>query len=104
FWPGDGFRIPYSLPRAIRNLEGGLGRLLFCTAESCWRGAAGASLSSGPVLRRYDGAMDNGTHQRLDVLLQQARKRIDAEDALILLAYVLSKTPAWLYAHGDATV
>lgn len=48
--------------------------------------------------------MDNGTHQRLDVLLQQARKRIDAEDAAILLAYVLSKTPAWLYAHGDATV
>ena len=48
--------------------------------------------------------MNNGSCQRLDVLLHQARKRIDAEDASILLAHALSKTPAWLYAHGDADV
>src|SRR5690554_466461 len=48
--------------------------------------------------------MDNDTHLRLNTLLHEARKRIDAEDASILLAHVLSKSPAWLYAHGDAEV
>ena len=46
--------------------------------------------------------MDNRTHLRPDALLRKARERIDVEDASILLAHALSKTPAWLYAHGDA--
>lgn len=53
---------------------------------------------------RYDSEMDNGNHSRLDVLLRQARERIDAQDASILLAHALSKPPAWLYAHGDESV
>ena len=48
--------------------------------------------------------MDNGKPLCPDTLLQQARGRIDPGDASILLAHALARTPAWLYAHGDADV
>jgi release factor glutamine methyltransferase len=41
---------------------------------------------------------------RVDGLLRQACARIEAVDAQWLLAHVLARTPAWLYAHGDAAV
>jgi len=48
--------------------------------------------------------MDNGNHTRVDMLLRQARGRIGADEASILLAHALSKPQAWLYAHGDDPV
>ncbi|WP_166210202.1 peptide chain release factor N(5)-glutamine methyltransferase [Cognatiluteimonas telluris] len=41
---------------------------------------------------------------RVDGLLRQACARIEAVDAQWLLAHVLARTPAWLYAHADAAV
>jgi release factor glutamine methyltransferase len=38
---------------------------------------------------------------RIDVVLRQARERIDAADAELLLAHVLGKSRSWLFAHGD---
>ena len=48
--------------------------------------------------------MDNGNNARVDMLLRQARERIDGGEASILLAHALSKPAAWLYAHGDDLV
>lgn len=39
-----------------------------------------------------------------ELLLRAARRRIDPGDALLLLAHVLEREAAWLYAHGDAPV
>ena len=39
--------------------------------------------------------------RRLDDLLQDARKRIDAVDAEFLLVHVLGKSRSWLFAHRD---
>jgi release factor glutamine methyltransferase len=39
--------------------------------------------------------------RRLDDLLQDARKRIDAVDAEFLLVHVLGKPRSWLFAHRD---
>ena len=39
-----------------------------------------------------------------EALLRQARARIEPNEALVLLAHVLERTPAWLYAHGGDTV
>lgn len=39
-----------------------------------------------------------------ETLLRAARSRIDPAEALLLLAHVLGKSAAWLYAHGDARV
>ncbi len=41
---------------------------------------------------------------RLDAVLRQASERIERGDATVLLAHALSRTTAWLYAHGDAAV
>jgi len=38
---------------------------------------------------------------RLDHLLHAARRRIDPNDAVLLLAHVLDKPRSWLFAHGD---
>jgi len=38
---------------------------------------------------------------RIDTALRQARERIDAVDAELLLAHVLGKSRSWLFAHGD---
>ncbi|CAN5705082.1 peptide chain release factor N(5)-glutamine methyltransferase [soil metagenome] len=46
--------------------------------------------------------MDTEPGPCVDALLRASRTRIDARDAELLLAYVLSREPAWLYAHGDA--
>lgn len=48
--------------------------------------------------------MDIPAAARVDMLLRRARDRVDAADASILLAHVLSKPSAWLYAHGDDPV
>ena len=37
-------------------------------------------------------------------LLRDARTRVDATDAQWLLAHVLERTPAWLYAHADDAI
>lgn len=37
-------------------------------------------------------------------LLRQARARIEAHEAPLLLAHVLGRSAAWLYAHGDDPV
>lgn len=42
--------------------------------------------------------------QPLQVLLLQARLRIDAADAELLMAHVLGKPRSWLFAHGDERV
>lgn len=39
-----------------------------------------------------------------DALLRQARARIEANEASMLLAHVLGRTPAWLYAHGGDAI
>ncbi len=41
---------------------------------------------------------------RLDAVLRNACERIERGDAVVLLAYALARTPAWLYAHGDAEI
>ena len=41
---------------------------------------------------------------RLDALLRDARPRLDPGEAEALLAHALGRTPAWLYAHGDAAL
>ena len=38
---------------------------------------------------------------RIDALLRDARARLDAGEAEALLAHVLGRSPAWLFAHGD---
>jgi release factor glutamine methyltransferase len=38
---------------------------------------------------------------RIDALLRDARARLDAGEAEHLLAHVLGRAPAWLFAHGD---
>ena len=38
---------------------------------------------------------------RVDLVLRQARERVDAVDAELLLAHVLGKSRGWLFAHGD---
>jgi len=53
---------------------------------------------------RYHSPMESQTAgaRRLDDLLQDARKRIDAVDAEFLLVHVLGKSRGWLFAHrGD---
>lgn len=40
-------------------------------------------------------------HGRVDALLRDARQRIDAADAALLLAHALGKPQGWLYAHAD---
>ena len=39
-----------------------------------------------------------------EALLRQARARIEANEASMLLAHVLGRTPAWLYAHGGDAI
>lgn len=39
---------------------------------------------------------------RIDALLRDARQRIDAVDAELLLAHVLQRGRTWLFTHGDA--
>ena len=41
---------------------------------------------------------------RIDALLREARARLDAGEAEHLLAHVLARPPAWLFAHGDEDV
>jgi len=41
---------------------------------------------------------------RIDALLRDARARIDAADAALLLAHVLERPRSWLFAHGDEAV
>lgn len=41
---------------------------------------------------------------RVDALLHDARRRIDAVDAGLLLAYATGRPRGWLFAHGDAGV
>ena len=51
---------------------------------------------------RYDAAMTDVREQRLDVLLRQARAKLDPVDAEWLLAHALGRPRSWLYAHaGD---
>lgn len=38
---------------------------------------------------------------RIDAALRQARERVDAVDAELLLVHVLGKPRSWLFAHGD---
>lgn len=40
----------------------------------------------------------------MDALLRAARARIDAREAELLLAHILTCAPGWLYAHGDAPI
>lgn len=48
--------------------------------------------------------MDTHDPTRVDALLREAKSRIEAVDAGILLAHVLGKSHGWLYAHDDAQV
>lgn len=52
--------------------------------------------------------MDTSAATRVDALLREASARIDAVDAQWLMAHVLQRSPAWLFAHAhdvvDATV
>jgi len=41
---------------------------------------------------------------RIDALLREARTRLDAGEPEHLLAHVLARSPAWLFAHGDETL
>ena len=38
---------------------------------------------------------------RIDAVLRNARERVDAADAELLLAHVLGRSRGWLFAHGD---
>lgn len=48
--------------------------------------------------------MDTSSHLRVDAALRAARARIDADDARVLVAHALERTPSWLYAHDDAVL
>ncbi len=48
--------------------------------------------------------MMTSERHRLDAVLRHACERIERGDATVLLAHALSRTTAWLYAHGDASV
>lgn len=48
--------------------------------------------------------MNRHVSTRLDALLREARMRIDAIDADILLSHVLDRPRSWLYAHADAVL
>lgn len=52
----------------------------------------------------YDGWMDTSPPLRVDAALRAARVRIDADDARLLVAHALERTPSWLYAHDDAVL
>jgi release factor glutamine methyltransferase len=39
---------------------------------------------------------------RIDALLRESRAQLDAGEAEHLLAHLIERTPAWLFAHGDA--
>lgn len=41
---------------------------------------------------------------RVDVLLHDARRRLDASEADVLFAHVLDRSRTWLFSHGDAVV
>ncbi|GAB6196180.1 peptide chain release factor N(5)-glutamine methyltransferase [Lysobacter xanthus] len=41
---------------------------------------------------------------RIDALLRSSRARLDAGEPERLLGHVLSRDPAWLFAHGDAEI
>lgn len=47
---------------------------------------------------------DTTTPHTLEACLRAASSRIDAVDARLLLAHVLGRSPAWIYAHGDDVV
>lgn len=47
---------------------------------------------------------DTNTLHTLEACLRAASGRIDAVDARLLLAHVLGRPHAWLYAHGDEIV
>ena len=48
--------------------------------------------------------MDTTSRPRLDAVLRAADERVDSEDARLLLAHVLQRSPSWLFAHGDDPV
>jgi release factor glutamine methyltransferase len=48
--------------------------------------------------------MKTSTGPRLDAVLREACERIGQIDATALLAHALSRSPAWLYAHGDEPI
>lgn len=56
-----------------------------------------ASMESPPPENKADAV-------RVDALLRAARPRLEPGEAERLLAHVLDRTAAWLYAHGDAPV
>ena len=65
---------------------------------------SGATAHVVPVDGR-DGEMTAiGQGHSVDTCLQQARMRIEADEAGLLFADVLGRTRTWLYAHGDAPV
>ena len=48
--------------------------------------------------------MNPPPESRLDALLRGAKRRIDSDDAELLLAHVLDKPRGWLFAHADAAL
>lgn len=38
---------------------------------------------------------------RIDALLREARQRVDAADAELIVSHALGKSRSWLFAHGD---
>lgn len=56
------------------------------------------------ALNRYDDWMNTKAGPRLDAVLRDASARVESGDAAIMLAHVLSRPRAWLYAHGDDAV
>ena len=65
---------------------------------------SGATTHVVPVDRRDGGMTTIDKTHSVDLSLQQARMRIEADEAGLLLADVLGRTRTWLYAHGDAPV
>ena len=45
--------------------------------------------------------MNTTSRLRLDAVLRDADKRVDSDDARLLLAHALQRSPTWLFAHGD---
>lgn len=63
-----------------------------------------------PSLRQRSPAYHSGPTSpafampRLDDLLRRGRARLPDGEADLLLGHVLARTPAWLFAHGDAPI
>lgn len=106
-WFGSTPSPPATVYRMNVNMAGSTSRASCARNPRSPCGARNLWLVRRPnaIVNRYDGAMlDTNPTRPLEAWLRDARSRIDAADAELLLAHALGRTRAWLYAHGDQAI